>query len=96
MSYAEEVASSRRLAILQALYFAPGYTLSAVELRRQVEFAGYITSMDKMAAELAWLAEMTLIELLELDVVRLNARGEDVAFGRSQTPGVRRPSPGGM
>lgn len=94
MSYAEEIIAARRLAILLALYFAPGYTLNRAVLRNQVERTGYITSADRMAFECAWLIEMDLVEQLELDVVRLTARGEDVALGRSDTPGVQRPSPG--
>ena len=31
--------------------------------------------------------------MLEMDVVRLTYRGEDIALGRSQVNGVRRPSP---
>lgn len=94
MTYADEITAARRLAILLALYFATGYTLNRAALRYQVERTGYITSADKMAAEIAWLTEMELVEQLELDVVRLAPRGEDIALGRSQTPGVRRPSPG--
>jgi hypothetical protein len=94
VSYAEEIAASRRLTILLALYFSPGYTLNRAALRNQVEMTGYVTSADLMAAECAWLAEIGLVEQLELDAVRLTDRGEDVALGRSQTPGVRRPSPG--
>lgn len=95
-TYAEEVARARRLVILQALYFAPGYTLARAMLRGRVELTGYITSHDLLAAELSWLHELGYVELLELDAVRLTARGEDVALGRSHTPGVRRPSPGEM
>lgn len=94
MTYAEEIAASRRLAILLALYFAPGYTLNREALRYQVERTGYVTSMALLVSECAWLAEIGLVELLKLDVVRLTTRGLDVALGRSQTPGVRRPSPG--
>lgn len=94
MSYAENVAKARRLAILLALYFSPSYTLARPALRYQVELTGYVMSADLADTELAWLAEMGLIEQLELDVIRLTDRGEDVALGRSQTPGVRRPSPG--
>lgn len=113
MSYAEEVTRARRLAILQALYFAPGYILNRAMLRTQVEATGYITSVDLLHTECAWLHEMGYVELLErggggaaagypsasplrgeLDTVRLTERGADVALGRSQTPGVRRPSPG--
>lgn len=94
MSYADSITAARRLAILLALCFAPGYTLNRAALRDQVEMTGYVTSSDKMASEVAWLAEMELVEQLELDAVRLTDRGEDVALGRSNTPGVRRPSPG--
>jgi len=94
MTYAQDIAAARRLAILLALYFAPGYTLNRAALRDQVERTGYITSADLMATECAWLSEIGLVEQLELDAVCLTQRGEDVALGRSNTPGVRRPSPG--
>lgn len=93
MSYADEITASRRLAILLALYFANAYTLNRAVLRDQVGRTGYVTSMDQMIAELEWLAGNKLIETLELDVVRLTYRGEDVALGRDQIAGVRRPSP---
>ncbi len=93
-TYAEEINASRRLAILLALGFAPGYTLNRTALRRFVERTGYITSVDLLNTELSWLAEMGYIDLLELDAVYLTARGEDVSLGRIQVPGVRRPSPG--
>lgn len=94
MSYAEEIARARRLAILLALYFAPGYTLARAALLDQVNRTGYIMSRDLLAGEIAWLAEQGLVEPLELDAVRLSARGEDIALGRAQNPGVRRPGPG--
>jgi len=94
MSYADNITTARRLAILLALYFSPGYTLNRSALRSQVELTGYITSSDKMAGEISWLTEMELVEPLAFDAVRLTDRGEDVALGRSQTSGVRRPSPG--
>lgn len=93
-NYAESIDAARRLAILRMLHFAPGYTLNRSTLRDQVEMTGYVTSSAKIAAEVALLAETGLVEQLELDAVRLTERGEDVALGRSNTPGVRRPSPG--
>ncbi|OIO12205.1 MAG: hypothetical protein AUJ80_01100 [Gallionellaceae bacterium CG1_02_60_325] len=93
-TYAEEIAAARRLTILLALNFAPGYTLGRPVLRAFVERTGYITSADLLAAEIAWLAEMGYVEPLGLDAVRLTVRGEDVAIGRIQVPGVRSPSPG--
>lgn len=94
MSYAQSVESARRLTILLALFFAPGYTLARAALRTQVELTGYLVSADRLATDLAWLAEQGLVEALELDAVRLTERGADVATGRTQTPGVRRPGPG--
>lgn len=94
MSYQEKINAARRLAILLALYFAPGYMLNRAALRDQVERTGYVCSVDLFAAELAWLAEMGLAELVEDTACRLTERGADVALGRSQTPGVRRPAPG--
>lgn len=90
-SYAEDIAQSRRLTILLMLSFANGYTMNRAVLRDQVGRTGYVTSMDEMIAELAWLAKQNLIELLEMDVVRLTYQGEDAALGRSQIDGVRRP-----
>ena len=93
MSYADTIAKARRLAILLALYFAPGYTLPRATLRDQVGRTGYVMSLDLTATEIAWLVEQGLIDPLELDTVRLTARGEDIALGRGENPGVRRPSP---
>lgn len=94
MSYSEDIAKARRLSILLALYFAPGYTLPRAALRDQVNKTGFITSHDLMASEITWLGEQGLIEPLELEAVRLTQRGEDVALGVSQNPGVSRPRPG--
>ena len=93
MSYAEEVIKARRLAILMALYFSPGYTMASELLRDQVSKTGYVTSHDLLLTEIAWLAEMQLVERLEFNAVVLTARGEDIALGRSEIPGVRKPSP---
>ena len=94
MSYQDTVTAARRLAILLALYFANAYTLNRRVLREQVEKTGYVCSADLFDSEIAWLAEMGLVERLELDAVVVTERGVDVALGKSQTPGVRRPSPG--
>ena len=92
-TYAEEITASRRLSILLALYFANAFTMNRAVLRDQVGRTGYVTSMDEMMADLEWLVSIDLIEMLEMDVVRLTYRGEDIALGRSQVNGVRRPSP---
>lgn len=94
MSYVDTISRARRLAILMALYFASGYTLARAALREQVSRTGYVMSLDLLATEIAWLIEQGLAEPLELDAVRLTARGEDIALGRGENPGVRRPGPG--
>lgn len=95
-TYAEEINAARRLAILQALYFsASGEPLNRAALRSLVERAGYVTSIDKLALEIDWLAEMGLVERLELDFTQITARGEDMALGRSKATGVRPPAKGG-
>lgn len=93
MSYAEEVSRARRLAILLQLYFMPGYKGHAAFVRERVEHIGYTTSRDLMQTELAWLKEQGLIELDD-GVATLTGRGEDVALGRTETPGVRKPGAG--
>lgn len=93
-SYKDTIAAARRLAILLALYFAPGYTLPRRALREQVERTGYVTSADLLDTELSWLAEQRCVEELAYGSVCLSLRGEDIALGRSQAPGICRPAPG--
>lgn len=94
MSYAEEISRARRLAILLQLYFMPGYHGHAAFLRERIEAIGYTTSRDLMLTEMAWLKEQGLIEFDDNHVALLTARGEDVALGKTETPGVRKPRPG--
>lgn len=93
MSYAEDIAKARRLAILLQLYFAPAYTASLNFLRDQVERTGYAASLDLMATDVEWLREQGLVETVPQGAHRLTARGEDIALGRSQNHGIRRPGP---
>jgi hypothetical protein len=95
-AYQENVQQARRLAILLTLYFAAGYTLADEVLRTQLASAGFVVSRDLLKTELAWLAEMGFVERLPAGCgVQLTVRGEDVALGRSISPGVRRPAPDG-
>lgn len=94
MSYIDEIALDRRLAILLQLYFAADYTASLQFLRDQVERTGYVSSLDQMATEVQWLTEQGLVETLKHGAHRITERGLDVALGRSTNPGVRRPRPG--
>lgn len=95
MSIASKIAEAdRRRAILAALSLSPAYTLPHRALRAQVEAVGYAVSLDLLRSDIAWLGEVGLIDLLELDHARLTDRGLDIALGRAQVPGVRRPEPG--
>ncbi|MBP6582960.1 MAG: hypothetical protein KA204_05780, partial [Chromatiaceae bacterium] len=53
-------------------------------------------SFDAVRGDLAWLAEQGLVLVTggEIPVATLTVRGEDVARGRSQVPGVARKLPG--
>lgn len=84
----------RRRAILSALFIAPGYTLPLRAVRRQSEVAGYVVGLEVLAADMAALADLGLVEPLELENHRLTDRGADVVLGRVTMPGVARPEPG--
>lgn len=88
------VEKDRRRAELSALFFAPGYALPERGIRHQVELVGYAVSLDVLRADLAALADLGLVEPLELETHRLTDRGADVVQGRAHVPGVARPEPG--
>lgn len=97
MSIAGKIAEAdRRRAILAVLSLAPGYSFSHRGIRAQIEAVGYAASLDLLRADIAWLGEVGLVELLEPDHAKLTDRGLDIALGRAQVPGVRRPEPGEM
>lgn len=95
MSMASKIAEAdRRRAILATLSLAPAYTLSHRAIRAQVEGVGCAVSLDLIRSEIAWLDEIGLLDMLEMDHARLTDRGLDIVLGRSRAPGVRRPEPG--
>ena len=96
MSFTDLVAADLRLAILQLLGEAAGYDLNSRILADALAWLGHRPSLDRLAGELAWLAEQGLVtthEVGSLVVATATARGLDVAAGRARTPGVKRPSP---
>jgi len=94
MNTAEQmVEKDRRRAILLALVMAPAYMMPARGLREQIGLVGYMVSLDRLTTDCAWLAEQGLVEWTN-DVATLTDRGADVALGRAQVPGVKRPEPG--
>lgn len=86
-----------RLTILRILAAAPGYSCNEAllhdVLRDDWKFGA---TRDQVAAELEWLAEQGLadvVELVGLKIATISGRGSDVAQGLAVVPGVRRPSP---
>lgn len=88
----------RRLVILKALAAAAQYRANAYLLRSFCDQVGHTCSSDRLAADLAWLSEAGLITTdhprADVQVATLTARGLDVADGRAEHPGVKRPMPG--
>ena len=88
----------RRLEILRILNEDAGYRKNLRLIQRILELRGLTVSGDRLAADLAWLAEMGLAETdaqSGILVARLTERGADVCRGRTRVPGVARPGPGG-
>ena len=94
MDYRQYTAADQRLVILQALEQDPGYSHNEAVLRSVLESVGHTVSRDALRTELAWLQEQGLVTITQagdIQVVRLTARGEDVALGRARVPAVARP-----
>jgi len=90
--------SDRRLRILQALAKAPDYATNEAVLRGELKCFGHGVSHDVLRADLAWLAELELLNIetigTDIQVATITLRGVDVASGLATVPGVKRPRPG--
>jgi hypothetical protein len=96
MTYAEQIRSHLRLAILQTLEISPGYGVHEYLLLERIQSLGLGTTRDALLAELAWLKETGLItteDFPEAQVAHLTGRGVDAARGLALVPGVARPRP---
>ena len=97
MSFTEHLAEDRRLCLLRVLAEAPGYSANESILHQMIEGFGHAVSRDVVRGDLAWLAEQELIgtrEIEDITIARITNRGLDAARGRTQVPGVKKPSPG--
>lgn len=97
-AYSGIVTADQRLRLLQMLESDPDRTHNADVLRAGLEAAGHrgVTYL-RVRELLDWLAGEGLVALEDRGAValaRLTARGEDVALGGSQVPGVARPRKG--
>lgn len=98
MSYADFLREDARLVTLRLLSEMPTYTSNSSILYDALSRFGHNPSRDLVKTELRWLEEQGLVQLDDIGpvlVVKLTARGADVAAGRVVTPGVKRPSAGG-
>ena len=98
MSLRNHIAEDLRAAVLGLLREA-GCEANDYILRRAVGELGHRPSRDQLRVELAWLAEQGLITTRragDFTVARITSRGADVALGRADVPGVRRPDPDGL
>jgi hypothetical protein len=97
MNFDQFQTEDRRLVLLRALEAAVQYRANAYLLRAYSDSVGHVVSAERLATDLAWLAEQGLVtvETQPVLVATLTARGLDVANGRAVQPGVKRPLPGG-
>ncbi len=96
-SFADHMAENRRLKMLHVLLSSNGYTTNTHALNGMTARLGYPVSMDRTRSDVAWLAEQGLVaveDVAGLQIVTLTERGQDVANGLAQVPGVARPRAG--
>jgi Fe2+ or Zn2+ uptake regulation protein len=97
MNFTERVAENQRLLILQMLEQDAGYSHNEMVLQSGLESMGHSVSLDKVRANMDWLADVSLVTVSESSigkVAKITARGLDVAKGRAVVTGVSRPLPG--
>lgn len=95
--FAAHLAEDRRLVILRVLLESSAYTANEFLLHSMVERLGHVVSTDRIRTDLSWLQEQELVTVEAVAGVRiakLQIRGEDVARGRTEVPGVKRPRAG--
>lgn len=95
-SFETHLAADRRLVILRLLADSSGYSANEYTVQAVLEDMAHAVSQDKLRGELAWLGEQALLALSMVGgvtIARLTERGLDVARGRVQVPGVKRPQP---
>lgn len=96
MNFNEFQTRDRRLVLLRGLEAAVQYRANALLLRRYCDAMGHVVSADRIEADLAWLAEQSLATTEQhagVTIATLTQRGQDVAVGRAEHPGVQRPMP---
>ena len=97
MSWREHISEDRRLVLLRILSEVPTFAANDSVLHSAIERFAHRTTRAIVRDDLRWLEERGLVALEEVAgrtlVATLTERGGDVAGGRSQVEGVKRPSP---
>lgn len=88
MSHDKATPTKRRHSLLASLYFEDHGTARVHTLVGKMERVHNIAiSADLVRADLAWLAEMELVQLTG-DAAQVTERGRDVVNGRAAFPGL--------
>ncbi|WNL39837.1 ArsR family transcriptional regulator [Halomonas sp. PAMB 3232] len=98
MSFQDYETEGRRLGILRILARRNQFTTNEYSLNDELTGAyAHHVSRDRLHSDLAWLDEQGLVITQQPRagwVITLTSRGDDVAAGLAQVPGVARPRPG--
>ena len=87
----------QRLVVLRLLNEAPSYDLNESILQDGLNAFGLDISRDGLRTQLSWLKEQGYISIETIGPIqkaKLTGRGEDVAAGRANVPGIKRPRAG--
>ena len=93
MSFRQTEAQHQRRVILEVLQEDSSYSHNEVILKTALHSIGHNISSDTLNTQLNWLQEQQLVELDEVEgltIVKLTQRGQDVATGATDVPGVMR------
>ncbi|WP_330925260.1 ArsR family transcriptional regulator [Candidatus Sororendozoicomonas aggregata] len=94
MTYRDALHEDQRLVILRTLADMNGYQANDSVLQTVLGAFGHNISRELVQSHLAFLAEQALVSIEVISgvqVATLSARGQDVAAGRADAPGVKRP-----
>lgn len=101
MSYERLLTEDRRLVLLRAMDGSPQRKANHFVLATICAQMGHSVAHDVTLGDLAWLADMGLCTTYVVQsaggcitIAAITLRGADVAAGRVQVPGVKRPLPG--
>ena len=92
--FTEYLREDQRLVMLRILANMPSYKANSSVLTNVLGEYGHSPSRDLVKTELLWLQEQGLVSIDDISnllIATLTERGADVAAGRAQVPGVKKP-----